>query len=371
MTPVAALWRRTSGPSTWDVARARLDLLRTVGPRHVWRRFRADRRHAGELPDRRLHVAGEIWRSAAAQLGASVEEPRPGLFEFRLGAATTRIRHQTTPLNDPVAIDVASDKPLAYRLLEDAGVPVPERVVVRSRDVDGAVAFLTGIDGPCVVKPAHGGGGGGVTGGVRTVTQLRRALRRAARYDVDAVIEREVAGDAYRILLLDGVVLDVLRRRRPRVTGDGESTVEQLFFAEYERRIRAEGADGLKPFVVDLDCVFALEAGGLSLRSVLPRGVEAEVHTATNYNGPDETETYRGELGDELLAIVRRAADVLGLRFAGVDILSVDPTRSLRDTGGVVLELNPVPGLTHHYNTSDGERATPIAIPILRALLGG
>lgn len=362
--------RGSEQPSAWDIARSRFEFARAVGPRHLWLRYWADRRYAARLVERRRRVHTEIWCAAAAEIGARVEELSPGLLEIRRDGAITRIRQATTPLNDPVAIEIASDKPLAYRLLQQAGVPVPERLEVATGDLDAAASFLERIGGVCVVKPARGGGGAGVTGGVTTVLELRRALRRAARFHRRALVERQVAGDAYRILVLDGNVLDVLRRPHPRITGDGRRTVEQLLFAEYERRIGAEGAESLKPFVADLDCLLALEAADLGLRSVLPLGAETEVHTTSNYNGSDQTEIYRGPLADEMLDDVRTACAVLGLRFAGADVLTSDAGASLRATGGALLELNPVPGLLHHYNTSEGDRATPVAVPILRALLG-
>jgi predicted nucleotidyltransferase len=34
----------------------------------------------------------------------------------------------------------------------------------------------------------------------------------------------------------------------------------------------------------------------------------------------------------------------------------------------VVLEVNPIPGLQHHYNVAEPEAATRVAIPVLEAL---
>lgn len=354
----------------WDVAVARADLVRTLGLRHGWRRVRAKRVHSRLVSHRRQDVARAMWLDAAAEVGATADEIAPGLLEIRRGETVTRVRGQTTSLNDPVAIDVASYKPLAYDLLEDAGVPVPRRVVVPSRGgLAVAQRLLREVDAPCVVKPARGAGGEGVTGGVTTVVQLRRALRQAARFHGQALVERQVAGDSYRILLLDGVVLDVLRRPRPRLTGDGIQTIEELLLEEHRRRLAAGGPDGIKPFVADLDCIVALEAAGLGLRSVLALGEEVEVRTVTNYNGPRDIARSGEPLSEQLLSDARVAARALGLRFAGVDILTTDPTRDLRASGGVVLEANPVPGLTYHYTTGTRPPWVPVGVSILKALL--
>jgi cyanophycin synthetase len=293
----------------------------------------------------------------------------PTLLEFRLDGAVTRIRGQTTPFADPVSIELANDKTLSYRILAEAGLGVPAHVVVDVGGRDGPDAIFARVPPPCIVKPVRGGGGAGVTGEVRTEEQLRRALVRAGKFHPRALVEHQVDGDTYRLLLLDGELLDALRRTRPRIVGDGRSTIEELISREYARRIDDEGYSGLKHFVVDLDCLFTLEHAGYGIDTVLPEGGAVRIKTATNYNGPNETETLGNDVPEALVETARRAAEALGVRLAGVDVVTTAPDRPLEEAGGVVLEVNPVPGLTHHYNVADAAGARRIAVPILRALL--
>jgi D-alanine-D-alanine ligase-like ATP-grasp enzyme len=51
-----------------------------------------------------------------------------------------------------------------------------------------------------------------------------------------------------------------------------------------------------------------------------------------------------------------------------VDVVAPDINRSLTCSNGVVLEVNPIPGLQHHYNVADPETATAVAVPVLEAL---
>lgn len=311
-----------------------------------------------------------MWRRGAAALGAKVTEPVPGLLEIQLGRRTTRVQGQTTALADPISAAIAADKLLAYRLLAEAGVAVPEHVVVEVGDRRTGVVFLRAVSAPCIVKPLRGRGGAGVTGEVRTPAQLGRALGRAGRISRQAILERQAPGEHYRALVVAGEVLDVLRRPRPRVVGDGRSTIEDLMFREYERRLAGDGPSGLKEFVADLDCLFTLEFAGLGLGSVLAEGQSAPVKTATNYNGPEDNETVERPYPDSLVEAARRSALALGVRLAGVDIVTTDPARPLAEVDGVVLEVNPVPGLLHHVNVAEPENKTWVATEILRALLG-
>lgn len=342
----------------------RLDLLQALGLRHGARRLLTNARHRRALTNLRGQVANEIWREAGDELGAQVRELAPALLEFRLGARIARVRGQTTPLVNPVAEEVASDKTLAYRLLAEAGLPVPRHVSIGVGDASTSLEFLERVGGPLIVKPRRAGGGAGVTGEVRAPRQLRRALVAAGRYDDEVLVEQQHAGDTYRLLLLDGEVLDIIKRPRPQLVGDGQSTIEQLMFRQYEERVRGQGVIGLRPFFVDLDCLFTLEQSGYGLRSVIPAGVAVTVKTTTNYNGPDQSETVLPPYPQALVVPARRAAAVLDVRLAGVDLLSVDQGQS------VLLEVNPVPALTHHYDVANPGRTSRVAIPILAKLLG-
>ena len=341
----------------------RLDLLSTLGVGHSTRRLLANARHRRALRDRQERVPDDMWREAAAELGADVRELAPMLLEFRFGQVVTRVRGQTTPFADPISEAVASDKPLAYRVLAQAGLRVPRHELVGIGQTGAAKDFLARTGGPCIVKPARGRGGSGVTGEVRTEAQMRRALVSAGRFDGHAIIEQQSPGDSYRLLILDGDILDIIQRPRPRVVGDGKSTIEELMFRQYARRIKDEGPSGLKPFTVDLDCLFTLEQSGHTIRDVLEAGASVTIKTVTNYNGPEECLTVPPPYPEGMVALAQRAASALEVRLGGVDLVADD------EANAVVLEVNAIPGLTHHYNVADPAQAPHIAVPILASLL--
>jgi cyanophycin synthetase len=350
---------------------ARVDLVRAVGARRVWRRRRLDRRYNRISTDRSTEAARAMWLEAAELLGAETREPERGVFEILRAGRRIWVSGQSTPFANPVATRLATNKRLVYGLLAEAGLAVPVHIVLGPDDRLAADDLLREYVGPFLVKPADGAAGAGVTGEIRRAEQLRSAVRLARAGGGHVLVERQVPGDHYRVLVLDGRVLDVLHRRRPCVVGDGTSTVEALILAEYERRLaESDGRLPLKPLKLDLDCVYTLEAHGVGLDDVLAEDREVPVKTATNFGGARESETYAGTLAPELVADVLLTAELLGLQLAGVDVLTADPSVPLRDTGGAILEANAVPGLLHHYNVADRAGATAVAVPILAALLG-
>jgi cyanophycin synthetase len=257
-----------------------------------------------------------------------------------------------------------------HRLLAAEGLPVPGHLAFCANAPEEGAEFVE-RHGPCVVKPADGtGGGAGVTGGLRTKGDLMRAALKGSRWSDRLLVERQAPGLVYRLLLLEGELLDVVRRRPPCVTGDGSSTVMELIEAENERRLATKSLVGslLRP---DLDMMLALRAAGRSLDSVLPEGLTLPVKTITSQNGAADNETHRDPPAPELVEAARRAAEIVGLRLAGVDVVTPDPARPLDEAGGAIIEVNGHPGLTHHYEVADRAGATEVAVPILRRLLDG
>lgn len=350
---------------------SRLDLARSVGPAYFWRRVREER----ALPPfgRRTRDAlyRRLWEQAADVLEAELVDLSNGLYEIRRGGTRTRVWQQVVPLDDPVTLRVALDKAIVHRLLEEAAISVPDHVLFHFRDPRGLEELLDALPGPRVIKPAASGGGGGGTAGIETSLQLARAWLRASRHDEWLLAERQVEGTVYRLLFLDGEVVDVVRNLPPRLTGDGRSTIEGLIAAENRRRIEARGWAGLSLLRVTLDTIFTLERAGLRLSSVLEAGKSVAVQTVTNDNRVEDSETVHDPPAPEVVATARAAVDAVGLRLAGVDLVTRDPQRPLSETGGAVIEVNGNPGLHHHYVVADPARATPVAVPVLERLLEG
>jgi predicted ATP-grasp superfamily ATP-dependent carboligase len=383
-----AAWASRAGGSPWTaglgalaeriatkgrrgpVLAARLDLVRSTGPGYPWRRLRAERRFSGLGGQVRDELYERIWREAADAVGASIEPLAPGLLEVSRDGVASRISHQMLNLDDPVALRVALDKALVHRLLARSRVS-PDHIEFDVRDPAPALEFLRQTAGPCVVKPAVGGGGGyGITANVARPEELMRARLHAGMGSSRLLVERQAMGTVYRLLLLDGELLDIVRCLPGRLTGDGRSTVQALIFAENERRIKARGAAGLSLLGVSLDMLIALERAGLTLSSVPPAGHVVAIGAVTNNNTIDDNETFRGAVSPELVAAARAAQNAVGLRLAGVDVITTDPSRPLAETGGVINEVNGTPGLHHHYLVADPGGATRVAIPILERLLG-
>lgn len=359
-----------TGPLGRELA-VRLDITRSTGLRYAWRRIADEARERRSRP--RCLVADPvyraIWIDATAEVGADVVELPAGFLELRKGGAWTRVWRQWVMLDDAVTLRFALEKTIVQKRLCLAGLSIPEHLEFESSELSPAVDFLARGPAPCVLKPVASSGGGGVTSGIHTIEDLTRAKVRASRIDRRLMIERQTAGDSYRFLFLDGVLLDVVRRRPPGVTGDGRSTIEQLIAVENRRRLERRRAAVLWPLLVDLDCILTLQSAGLTVSSILPHGVRAEIKTVVSQNAPGDNETVREAVSPALVDEARKAVELTGLRLGGVDIITPELSGPLSATGGAIIEVNGTPGFSYHYEVADRANATRVAVPILRELL--
>jgi cyanophycin synthetase len=219
------------------------------------------------------------------------------------------------------------------------------------------------------VKPANGtGGGSGVTCGVRTEDDLARAWAAATAWDDEVMVEETVAGDEYRLLFLDGELVDVVRRRRPTLTGDGRSSVLDLLVEENRRRIEAGDNEVARLLRLDLDALLALRAAGYSVAAVPERGAVVAAKGTVGENARADNEG-GCVLDPSIVTAASAAVDAARLRLAGVDLVTPDRNQRLEATGGAILEVNGTPGFHYHYEVA-GEPAVPVATAVLERLLG-
>ena len=328
-------------------------------------------RHAPLIDQRSIaDLYRSIWTEAATELSASVTVLPDGILEVTRGAQRTRLRESLLMIDHPGTVALCRSKAVVYRLLSEHGLPIPEFRPFELGNLRPALELLGDGSTPCVVKPRHSSSGGdGVTTNVRSRADLTRAALYAWLYCRDLVIERQVPGDCYRLLYLDGELLDAVYRPGPAVTGDGRSTIRQLITAENDRRNRLGGRAANRRITLTPDCRASLGRAGYSLRSILPAGETLRVKTASNEAAERDCESVLHRIGAGLAREGAEAAATLEVGLCGLDVITSDPERPLAETGGAIIDVNAVPGLQYHYQVRNPHDVTPVAVPILRFLL--
>lgn len=343
-----------------------LRALNAIAMGKAFLRYKNPRRQASGRHQTEFYE--HTWAQAARELGGTWTRLGEDMSQIDVGSARTRVVHNVSEIDNPVSLAILHDKPLTHRLLAAEGLPVPRHAVFTFKTISTAVKFMQQMGRDCVVKPAGGTGGGrGVTTGIRSVSHLARAAAFAAVYADELLIEEQIAGDNYRLLYLDGKLIDAFVRKLPSVIGDGQSTIAQLVYQANEQRLQSRAGVSQVLISIDLDMRRTLARQGFSLRSVPAAGQTVTLKTVVNENSGADNTTVTSLLCDEIIQDCAKAVRALGVRFAGIDLVTPNPSQPLRQSGGVILEVNGTPNLYYHYKKADG--CFPVAVHLLRRLL--
>lgn len=362
--------RRRRRTPLWVAARAtnRALLLRSYGKAYL----SEYRQLFARFEQRPKTVLNNIWASAAAETGAAVSGDWNTGFRFSRGKARARVDGWETNLDTPAAVRRSLDKPWVLACLAEAGVAVPEQILFSRRELGRAIAHVRRHGGPWVLKPRAGDSGVGVTCGIETPGDLVRAFAAAAPLGEALVLERQVPGSVYRFLILDGELLDVVRRDPSSIEGDGVSSIRELMRAENHARVEAAGSRGNQLIQPDQDCLLSLRSRQLRLASVLAPRTRLPLKYSNGDGG--RLDTHSVPLSSVSPDAAREALDAVsavGLRLAGVDVVTPNLSEGIAAAGGAIVDVNAPPGLHYHYLTANDGQSSQVATRILEELLSG
>lgn len=277
------------------------------------------------------------------------------LVQLGQGARQRHIWAAETDRTSAIAESIAQNKDLTKQLLDKVGVPVPKGKVPRNAEEAWEVA--RSIGGPVVVKPLKGNQGKRVSVGLTTREEVVTAFE-LARLDgrSEVLVERQIFGDDYRLLVIGGKLVAAARRDPPRVTGDGVASIRELVATQNEDPRRGDDhATSLSKMVLDDIASEVLASQGLDFDSVPAVGqavtLRRNANLSTGGTAADVTEMVHSDVAARAID----AARMVGLDIAGIDLVATRIDRPLAETGGAFVEVNAAPGLRMHLDPSEGQ----------------
>lgn len=276
------------------------------------------------------------------------------VYQFGWGSRARLLDSSFTDETPCIGAGLARDKQACAKLLREAGLPVPRHRLVGSEAQALEAAQALGY--PVVVKAADLDGGRGVFVGLRDVQAVQKAYAAVREQSKRILVEQYVQGQDYRLQVYRGEVFWTVLRRPAYVTGDAEATVEVLIRRTNLERKRPPAdpfvEQGAKPIIVDDEVNYWLECQGMTLASVPAAGQSVRLRGAANVSAGGTREAMLHQVHPDNQALAARAARVLRLDLAGVDLLIPDIARSWRESGAVICEVNGQPQLSPHLHRS-------------------
>lgn len=269
----------------------------------------------------------------------------------------------TTPYVDRC---LTHDKPFTKLFLRLGGVPVPRGRFFACNDkgFDDALRFMH-MTGRVAVKPFRGSLGRGVTAGVGTEEDFRRAWQEALeRTSKRIIVEEFVPGDDIRIMVVGGRACGAILRKPAHVIGDGRSTIKQL--VDSKNRLRKKNpyyASRLIP--QDESTSFQLQKQEYTWETVPPAGQEVRLQAKANLSAGGDGFDITDYVHSDILELCERAMAVFPQAgHGGVDVIAEDFTRPLADQRAAILELNLNNEIAMHLFPLHG-KSRDLAVPIV------
>lgn len=304
-----------------------------------------------------------ILQKVVGQIGAVLlidpECKFVGHITFKNGK-TTFFRSTQFNLNGFGAAEIAKDKGCSSFFLRNFGYRVPEgktffndglcQKISTLRNIDNGFDYAQFLGFPVIVKPLNLSQGTLVTK-VYNKREYYQVAKKIFQLTSGLIVERFHGGNDYRIVVLDNEVLITYQRIPLCIVGNGKATIwellqkKQFYLNQTGRRVI-----DLEDFRIQKK----LKRQKLSFDTVLAKGKIVYVLDNANLSSGGEAVDLTEKIHPDFQELAINITKDMGLRLAGVDIITSDITQPMEDY--ILIEVNGSPGLLNY--ASFGELQT-------------
>ncbi len=309
---------------------------------------------------------GSIVEEAVARDIPWIRLGSNSLIQLGYGINQMRFQATITCKTSNIAVDIAGNKEETKRHLANNSIPVAGGGI--AVDEEDLITIINKIDYPIVIKPLDGNHGKGASINVKTWEEAVAGLAHAKTYSRRVIVEKFITGHDFRVLVIDNKVIAAAQRVPAHVKGNGKSTVQQLIDKENEDPRRGYGHENvLTEITVDRDTLDLLEKMNYTLASIPKKNELVYLKSTANLSTGGTSIDVTDMMHPENVFLSERIARVIGLDVCGIDIMASNLTEPLKESGGVVLEVNAAPGFRMHLAPAEGLPRN-VAAPVIDML---
>ena len=318
-----------------------------------------ERLFLGSDPAEAMNPYARIIIDEARRRGIHVEvlDIDGGLFELHFGGRRIRCRESLSDLTTAVALSICDDKAMTRRVVAAARVSVPDQIEVGDM---AEVWDLLREHKSLVVKPANGEQGRGVAVDLRTMREVKSAIKRASAVSERVLVESYHPGDDLRIIVIGFKVVAAAIRCPASVVGDGQHSVRELIERQSRRRSAATGGESRIP--IDRETERCVVRAGHSLDDVPARSEKFAVRKTANLHTGGTIHDVTDIIHPALAECAVKVARAVDIPVVGVDLI----VPSVSDPGHVFIEANERPGLANHEPQPTAQRFVDLLFPLSR-----
>lgn len=268
----------------------------------------------------------------AEKRGISVEVIDPDIPIYSLVYQGKKIRccRSLTDRVGAITFQMTQNKHIANTFLKKHGFPVPDQELFTTHE--RAEKFLKRYKN-IVVKPCSQWGARGVSVKINRMAELKAAVRAAAKFEENVILEEYVPGEDNRLIFVDYRFVAAIRRFPACVIGNGTDSIRSLI---RQKNALADKQDPVNRIPLDRETLRNLSAMKLDYSTVPGKGKKINVRMNANYHTGGTVEVVTDRVDKKLISVAEKIVRLTELPVAGVDFLVNRRTGRYR-----VVELAP------------------------------
>ena len=287
---------------------------------------------------------------------------------IQLGYGINQMRFQATITckTSNIAVDIACNKEQTKKMLDAASIPVAKGSICV--DEEDLTETIKSIGYPIVLKPLDGNHGKGASINVLNWEDAVMGLKYAQKYSRRVIVEKFITGYDFRVLVIDNKIVAAAQRVPAHVVGDGINSIEELIKIVNADPRRGYGHENvLTEIDIDRDSLELLEKRNFTVNSIPEKDDIVYLKSTANLSTGGTSIDVTDMMHPENVFMAERISRIIGLDVCGVDIMANNLTQSLKENGGVILEVNAAPGFRMHLAPSEGLPRN-VAAPVIDML---
>ena len=282
--------------------------------------------------------------------------------EFQWGYCKKQLRGRSTTFSTDGIKDTEFTmyKDMVGDFLMMCGFPTPTGTNCMEEEKVVKEALKLGF--PVVVKPVAGHKGQGVTTGIESEEEVRKAFRKitsSAEAEgvqfMGALVQQQVYGTDHRLLAVGGKFVAALERVPAYVDGDGDKTIEQLIAIENDLEIRLDNARSpLCKIKIDDNLKDYLKLQNLTLSYVPKAGERITLRRVANISAGGVSINVTSKIHQDNVQLVEDIAGYFNVKCLGIDVMAADISKSWKEGNFGIIEINAGPGVFMHLAPAYG-----------------
>lgn len=285
---------------------------------------------------------------------------------YTISSADTTLNFRTNRLATKeagVGANICNDKHLTKKHFKENGITTPEGRLFRADGTGGikeeVIDASRQMGYPLCLKAASWSKGKGVFPGIVDEEQLQKFLNVLVD-DLECksiILEENFYGDDFRFFVVGNKVNGVIQRLPANITGDGESTIQQLIDA---KNVLRKENPYLKGALIQIDdeVDYMITKEGYTLTSILPESKLLYLRVKSNASAGGDSINATDLVSERSKQLAVQAIKAIpGLNHGGVDILLNKPFTN-EETASVI-EINQSAEMGLHLYPSYGTSTYP------------